>query len=408
MLILVGVTVNVALNGGLFETANKAVKQTQKEADREILQAAVIAALNEQLIIENANAILKNLPDGWDVTGADGGPYTCTSPKGNVFIVDQNGEITIAWVDNGDGTFTKGDTTVEIGKTYTNAEFEELLKKLGIIEEYTGAYTGDWQLIGIQGDKLKLVSTKNVSDNVILGYADPNVYKTDKAGKPILDAEGNKILKDEIEDLNGDRDLVFEKAVWSYAHAVDTLDEVAQKATGITSARSITIEDIYDIIGKAPWNGAVYNYFFDTTNSKVCSKKRIIDENGEEKWENAHITNFTDMTFVDSEGKIVTIDAKHPNASVTLKNDRTYLSLAEDETVLRSIALVSDEYWLASPYVECESRIALFGVLYVYRDTYSCKVGGYELFGRPMSMQEARSPRCGFYLIILGTGQKII
>ena len=94
MLILVGVTINVALNGGLFETANKAVKQTQKEADREILQAAVIAALNEQLKIENANAILKNLPDGWEVTGADGGPYICTSPKGNIFIVDQNGEIT--------------------------------------------------------------------------------------------------------------------------------------------------------------------------------------------------------------------------------------------------------------------------------------------------------------------------
>ena len=93
MLILVGVTVNVALNGGLFESANKAAKQTQREADREILQAAVIAALNEQLKIENANAILKNLPDGWDVTGPDGGPYTCTSPKGNVFVVKQNGEI---------------------------------------------------------------------------------------------------------------------------------------------------------------------------------------------------------------------------------------------------------------------------------------------------------------------------
>ena len=93
MLILVGVTVNVALNGGLFETANKAVKQTQKEADREILQAAVIAALNEQLKIEKAEAIKNNLPDGWEVTGADGGPYTCTSPKGNKFIVKQNGEI---------------------------------------------------------------------------------------------------------------------------------------------------------------------------------------------------------------------------------------------------------------------------------------------------------------------------
>ena len=33
MLILVGVTINVALNGGLFESATKAATETQKEAE---------------------------------------------------------------------------------------------------------------------------------------------------------------------------------------------------------------------------------------------------------------------------------------------------------------------------------------------------------------------------------------
>ena len=282
MLILVGVTVNVALNGGLFQSADKATKQTQREADREILQAAVIAALNEQLKIANAQAIKNNLPDGWEVTGDDGGPYTCKSPKGNAFIVDQNGEITIAWVDNRDGTFTKGDTTVEIEKTYKKEEFEDLLKELGIIEKYTGDYKGDWQVLGLEGGKLKLVSTGNVNSNsVTLGKTDKNVYKTNAEGNLILDGEGNKILKDEIVDLNGDGNYDFEKAAWSYAHAVDTLDEVAQKATKIESARSITIDDIYGIIGgeenvdksSNSRYGETYKYYCDdTTNGQVYYK----------------------------------------------------------------------------------------------------------------------------------------
>ena len=46
MLILVGVTISVALNGGLFETANKAATGTQKEAERERLTEIVLANYN--------------------------------------------------------------------------------------------------------------------------------------------------------------------------------------------------------------------------------------------------------------------------------------------------------------------------------------------------------------------------
>ena len=346
MLILVGVTVNVALNGGLFETANKAVKQTQKEADREILQAAVIAALNEQLKIANAQAIKNNLPDGWEVTGAEGGPYTCTSPKENVFIVYENGEITEPWVDNGNGTFTKGDTTVEIGKTYTNAEFEELLKKLGIIEEYTGDYKGDWQVLGLEGGILKLVSTENVSDNVTLGYADENVYKTNAEGNPILDGEGNKILKDEIKDLNGDGKLEFEKAVWSYRHAVDTLDEVAQKATGITlettggktEARSVNPGDIGVLM--VP-RGREYTYDY---------------------------TNHRDQVFVTENGEIVRLDSDGKEVTLVSTSGSKDLSAEKIGT------LASGNFWVALATRDCTEYSVTYFVQSVHDGSYGRRV----------------------------------
>ena len=183
MLILVGVTVNVALNGGLFETANKAAKQTQKEADREILQAAVIAALNEQLKIENANAILKNLPDGWDVTGPDGGPYICTSPKGNIFIVDVNGEITEP------PNLPKG--LVE-GK-----EFPMDADQDGTDET--------WIVLYKTANEIEVIS-KNTMGNLALGATD------EEAIKNATDIDGSKTVEP------------LEKAIYSYNNAIDRIN----------------------------------------------------------------------------------------------------------------------------------------------------------------------------------------
>ena len=46
MLILVGVTISVSLNGGLFETATKAATGTQKEKERERLTEVALASYN--------------------------------------------------------------------------------------------------------------------------------------------------------------------------------------------------------------------------------------------------------------------------------------------------------------------------------------------------------------------------
>ena len=370
MLILVGVTVTVAINGGLFKSAKEGAEGTIIAREKEQLMAAVISAYDAKTGAISKQTLESGLGTGWQVTGEEGGPYGVTSPKANEYTVTKTGEIAEGWVDNGDGTFTKGDATVEIGKTtYTNAEVQEKLGATG------GTYTGTWTVIGAEGDKLKLVSTANVSNNVSLGKTDQNVYKKD--------AEGNITteLKDEIVDLNGDEDLEFEKAVWSYTHAVNTLNEEAKKATGITSAESITIEDIYDIIGeenvyKGSEYGSVYNYYFDTSKSKVCSKKKTgTDENGEEQWGSAYTTNYATQTFVDSEGRTVTIDANNPGASVRLPYD--YFSYTLTDAQKSAIgSLATGHYWLASPCVDCHSNSALFDV----RCMYSGNVGSDYLF----------------------------
>ena len=93
MIILVAVTVNIALTGGLFNTTEYASDKTKLEMDREVLQAAVVAALDENLQIPTAKDLQDNLPSDWKVTGNDGGPYTAVSPNENIFTVYKNGFI---------------------------------------------------------------------------------------------------------------------------------------------------------------------------------------------------------------------------------------------------------------------------------------------------------------------------
>ncbi len=89
MLILVGVTINIALNGRLFEKAKTATEQTQKEVDREQLFLAVVGSMNNDGIID-FDQLDKTMQDlGW--TGSNG---AYTSPSQNSFEVDEYGNIT--------------------------------------------------------------------------------------------------------------------------------------------------------------------------------------------------------------------------------------------------------------------------------------------------------------------------
>ena len=116
MLILVGVTVTVAINGGLFEKSKEAAKGTEIGREKEELTSAIATAYN----VETGKVDKTKLKDasgtGWSLAEGDTAPYTVTSPKGNKFTVSADG--TIEYTGKGGDTPTppSGD---DVPSTYT-------------------------------------------------------------------------------------------------------------------------------------------------------------------------------------------------------------------------------------------------------------------------------------------------
>ena len=114
MLILVGVTINVALNGGLFQKADDATKLTQEAADKEELQLEIVTAYNEKEGTVDLNLLKTNLEKrNWKDVTISGDKLTCTSPKGNTFTVTADGKISEGGNDAGSGNQTGSLTDFE-------------------------------------------------------------------------------------------------------------------------------------------------------------------------------------------------------------------------------------------------------------------------------------------------------
>jgi len=93
MIILAGVTIAIAVNGGLFERAEEARYKTQVEIDRETLLSEVAGAYNIQtgrIDFEVLNEGINNI----EFTGENG---VYKSKAGNTFYVNEkSGIITLA------------------------------------------------------------------------------------------------------------------------------------------------------------------------------------------------------------------------------------------------------------------------------------------------------------------------
>ena len=93
MLVLVGVTVSFVSNGGLISKAKQAAKQTQIEADKELLQFDVILATGTDGEINFSEFRTAAVSDGFTVTGSSL-PCTATSKNGNEFSISRDGKVT--------------------------------------------------------------------------------------------------------------------------------------------------------------------------------------------------------------------------------------------------------------------------------------------------------------------------
>ena len=134
MLILVGVTVTVAINGGLFEKSKEAAKGTEIGREKEELTSAIATAYNVETGKVDKTKLKDALGTGWNIEG-DTAPYTVTSPKGNKFTVSADG--TIEYTGKGGGQTPGGDDNPPSGddvpSTYTET-IANLPETVGVIK----------------------------------------------------------------------------------------------------------------------------------------------------------------------------------------------------------------------------------------------------------------------------------
>ena len=197
MSILVGVTVTVAINGGLFEKSKEAAKGTEIGREKEELTSAITTACNVETGVIKEDDLNKAL-NGWTVVGNGDGSYTVTSPKENNYKITSNGTVleknTLAYIycpkeDCTDSTHLhKGDYVEYKPTTVTQPYAPDKGEDKGT---YTGYTEGDseqsipqenlnWRVLGKDNDgNILLISgaptEAGLSFNGYIGY---NNYET--------------------------------------------------------------------------------------------------------------------------------------------------------------------------------------------------------------------------------------
>ena len=306
-----------AITGDNILGKSQTAKETYSESEeKEKIQLAINQAAIDGMGTINKEplntALTEQFKDDFEITKETEEYFKVKiKSSGKIYTINKNGSIDKigeSWKDNGNGTYIKEKETVKIGDKKTS---EDVKKALGIEDI---KYEGEWEVIGVEDDKIKLVSASNVTNTAYyLGYDD---------------SEAKEAVADEDN---------LKRAIYSYTHVVDTLNKVARESTGIKGARSVTIEDIYGIIGEETVDKGS-NYGTEYTYKYKKSKGQ---------------------TFVDEKGKIEKIDSAEKE--VKLKN--TNFSYNLDENQKDKIgSLISGAFWLASPSVGCYSDQAYFYV----------------------------------------------
>ena len=160
MLILVAVTINVALNGGLFTKANNAKVQTNLAKEKELLQTKALGYLNNDGYVDLAEYVSKESPlEGYTLTNNTN--YVTASNGTSTFYITKQGGITETEPTVAGYSFTIEDlfkkpyTMSERGKFLISktdflsligaTQFEDILNKYAVdLDGDSGKYTFDY------------------------------------------------------------------------------------------------------------------------------------------------------------------------------------------------------------------------------------------------------------------------
>jgi len=317
LLILAVVTISAVNEGSLFAHANNA--STKYKAESEIENGVI-------------DSLISKVPD---------------EKKGEININDE-------WKYNEKtGKYEKGE--LSYGDTIPNSE---VLKILGI--NVGGAYKDSWTVLGITDtNKLKLVSTNNVKSNVSLGYDDLGAITACSAE----------------DESSPTKDEKRKRCIWSYLNVENTLDEAVQSATGISSAKSVSLDDIYDIVeDNNSLKGYTYRYFFDQDSGYIWSEYKTEDDDEWTRKNSAWVSHIYEARGIDKKGNEIIIDSNGGEIEITNNHPSQGIKLSEEQK--KQIAsLATGSYWLKSSCCEPELQYFSYCVCRIYNgDIYHDRI----------------------------------
>ena len=244
MLILVGVTVTVAINGGLFEKSKEAAKGTEIGREKEELTSAIATAYNVETGKVDKTK-LKDALSGWTIDGEEGGPYTVTSPKQNTYKVAVDGTITEK------KTIPAGTKLAEI---YCDDEK---------CTEETHLHKGDYVNYKPTTVEQPYAPDKGEGKGTYTGYTEGESEQSisqENLNWRVLGKEGNHILL--ISGAPTKTGLGF-KGYVAYNNYETVLNETCKALYSNTelgaTARSITMEDIDKYLGGSKYDKTTFN-----------------------------------------------------------------------------------------------------------------------------------------------------
>ena len=226
MLILVGVTINVALNGGLFQKAEYASEQMQIEAEKEELLSAVVAAIGNDGKIKFGEI---QLPTGWSKVAE----RRYRSPKGNIYEVDPNGKI--EYIGSGNSSGGEELAGLELMKTYF----------LGAIDDTTGERPG-----------INLTTEETV-------IAEPTIDKIMTAAPSEIKFKDNDVISDAYDNMSVTSMGNEGEGYYVYVTYKGMIYKVIVGSDFVTDDITVAIEDV-GVLGKyVQYEGKLWRVLYD-------------------------------------------------------------------------------------------------------------------------------------------------
>ena len=405
LLILAVVSIRAVQGDGIIKHAKDAKTSTTVAQEKEQILLAVNEWNIQKNYQKNSGVTFKSfmtdkLTNAELVEGDDAGPLTVTmKDTGNVYTVKDDGTLLIGecWKDNGDGTFTKGKTTLKIGD-YVDYKYDVVSAGYPLSKAHSG-----------YSDQTITQPTTQLQWRV-LG----------------LDKNGNIEL---ISATPATSTYVYFKGAAGYNNGVYLLNDMCEKlysnSTLGIKARSLTIEDIEKQFSDAGKN-ARKNYTNSSSHIGYGGIKKYTDNKypliyAEETGSGVNGTireggigksvpfykKNEDLTVAyDKDGNAV--KTAYTTASGNLNTTQTQYEFSnipssyfKNETFHNMIFGTGTYYWLASRCVGCASGSAIFCLSYVDVD---------DLRGHDMFASFVNSSYYGAYLrpvVSLGSGVSV-